>query len=122
MSKLSIVANHRDQNSEIRIYIHYFHRDRGTSFSTGIKINKNYFDQQRHCLLKTTPEYHLLNNIVTEQLNNLNRIVLKLRLKNIEPTTFRVRDEFKRLYKNNAPEITDLIPLFERFIDKIKAS
>jgi len=106
-TKPIIIKDRINKNGQSKIYIRYSHKDRFVLIPTNdLYVNPKDFNSNGF-VKKTDVNHELKNNLIQRYILDIERIVLELRLKNIQPTIKNVKNQY--LYND----------IFDKPIEKI---
>lgn len=97
-TKLYIRHNKLNGKGEAIIFIRYSHNDEACDFSTGERIEPQYWDYENRQVRKSYRGFTSLNSYLLKRKTEIEELRLNLQLRGINPTIEAVRNEYRKQF------------------------
>lgn len=97
-TKLYIRHNKLNSKGEAIIFIRYSHNDEACDFSTGERIEPQYWDYEHQQVRKSYRGFTSLNSYLLKRKTEIEELRLNLQLRGINPSIEAVRNEYRKQF------------------------
>jgi site-specific recombinase XerD len=111
-TKLYIRHNKLNSKGEAIIFIRYSHSDEACDFSTGERIEPQYWDYENRQVRKSYRGFTSLNSYLLKRKNEIEELRLNLQLRGINPSIEAVRNEYRKQF-----DLTEETPMSNQLLD-----